>query len=154
MIEQLYQMYYKELTLWCMSMSGDPSLAEDLVQEAFLKALKNAETLEKLKIYQCRSWLYKTVRNLYVDRIRHTVRETVTGELPEQGRMASGYEEADQEQLLGLLPEEERVLFVMRYLQGYNSTELGEFFGLSPASVRTKLASARKHLKKALEGLL
>lgn len=154
MIEQLYQMYFRELTIWCTSMSRDAALAEDLVQEAFLKALRNTETLESLKPYQRRSWLYRTVHNLYIDRIRHTACEMVTGELPDEGRTAPGYDEADQEQLLECLPEEERILFVMRYLQGYNSTELGNFFGLSPASVRTKLASARKHLKKALEGLL
>ena len=55
-------------------------------------------------------------------------------------------------QLLARLPETERVLIVMRYLQGYNSTQIGQILELPPGTVRTKLASARKHLKEMIGG--
>lgn len=57
----------------------------------------------------------------------------------------------DWEQLLNGLPGDEGVLFVMRYLEGYTSKELGEFFGLPPGTVRSRLSDARKHLKTALK---
>jgi len=51
-------------------------------------------------------------------------------------------------QLLNQLPDEERTLFLMRYMQGYNSTELGEMFDLPPSTVRARLLSARKKITK------
>ena len=48
MIDELYGALYKELIKWCVSMTGSRTLAEDLVQEAFLRALINAELLEML----------------------------------------------------------------------------------------------------------
>ena len=39
MLELLYQRYRGELIRWCQSMTGDLSVSEDLVQEAFLLSL-------------------------------------------------------------------------------------------------------------------
>ena len=36
----------------------------------------------------------------------------------------------------------------MRYIEGYNSTELGEIFDLPPSTVRSRLSSARKKMSK------
>lgn len=152
MIEQLYQLCQKELTEWCTLMTHDRSMAEDLVQEAFLRALKNDGLLDSLNEKQQRAWMYRTVKNLYVDKIRHDCRETVTDLLPEQGMEATEYAESDYEMLLSALPEEERMLFTMRYLQGYSSTELGKIFRQPPGTIRSKLSSARKQLKQSLKG--
>ena len=71
-------------------------------------------------------------------------------ELPEEARYTD-YGELENAQLLSGLPEEERILFTMRYLEGYNARELGELFGIPPATVRMRLASARKHLQREWE---
>ena len=47
MIDELYNSLYKELTGWCTAMTGSRALAEDLVQEAFLRALINVSLLEE-----------------------------------------------------------------------------------------------------------
>ena len=76
MIEELYHSYQKELTAWCRGMTQNASLADDLVQEAFLRALINSQVLEHLRENQRRAWLYRTVKNLYLDRVRHSAYET------------------------------------------------------------------------------
>ena len=76
MIEELYHSYQKELTAWCRGMTQNASLADDLVQEAFLRALINSQLLEHLRENQRRAWLYRTVKNLYLDRVRHSAYET------------------------------------------------------------------------------
>lgn len=48
MIEQLYNLCQKDLTNWCCTMTHDRNLLEDPVQEAFLRALINAELLKHL----------------------------------------------------------------------------------------------------------
>lgn len=153
MIEQLYTAYYRELVIWCTTMTGDRSQAEDLVQEAFLRAMKHEGHLSVLEEKQRRSWLYRTVKNLFIDKIRHASFETVTSEVMEESRdsvFEYSYDFLESEQLLQALPDEEQILFVMRYLQGYNSTELSRIFNLPAGTIRARLSSARKHLKEAL----
>ena len=152
MLEQLYQRYHRELLRWCQSMTGDPSVSEDLVQEAFLRAISNQALLEGLSEAQRRAWLYRTVKNQYLDRLRHARFETAAESLPESLRRSPEYDRIDWEQLLDSLPGQEGVLFALRYLEGYTSAELGKLFGLPPGTVRSKLSLARKHLKDALKG--
>jgi len=152
MVEQIYQKYLKELTAWCTSMTCDRAKAEDIVQEAFLRALDHEDLFWTMAEQQCRAWMYRTIKNLYYDRLRHERFETTEEELPEKMTEAFEYEELEQKDLLAKLPKEERMLFVMRYVEGYNSRELGEIFSMPPATVRMKLASARKKLQKEWKG--
>ena len=125
MIEDLYEKYHAELIRWCRRMTQNESAAEDLVQEAFYRALHHTQELDGMDLAQGRAWLYRTVKNLFVDRFRRERREAVMAELPEEARYTD-YGELENAQLLSGLPEEERILFTMRYLEGYNSRELGE----------------------------
>lgn len=149
--EELYRQYREELVNWCTAMAQSRSLAEDLVQEAFLRALMNQELIEGLLPEQQRAWLYRTVRNLYTDRLRRAALETTRFALADEPPFWEDYDEADVRQMLHILPENERILFVMRYWQGYSSSELGEIFGLPAGTVRYQLSSARKRLKSEFE---
>ena len=93
MIEELYRKYHQELVGWCRSMTGNPHTAQELVQEAFLRAMLHEDVLEGLREQQRRSWLYRTVKNLYVDRVRHRSRETIVEELPQQQMDPAMYSE-------------------------------------------------------------
>lgn len=151
-VEHIYQKYFKELTGWCASMTCDKGKAEDIAQEAFLRALDYEALFLGMTEQQCRAWMYRTVKNLYFDRLRHERFEIAEEALPEKMAEASEYEELEQKELLEKLPGEERLLFAMRYMEGYNSRELGEIFSMPPATVRMKLASARKKLQKEWKG--
>lgn len=152
MIEELYKTYHQELLGWSQSMTGNLQTAEELVQEAFLRAMLQTELLATLKESQCRSWLYRTVKNLYIDRIRHTKRENMTEELPEVQKRQEAMDEIEWQEVLDSLPNTEGVIFTMRYLQGYTSKQIGEILSLPAGTVRSKLSSARQHLKEALGG--
>lgn len=152
MIEKLYGQYHQELLNWCRSMTGNLQAAEELVQEAFLRAMLHEGLLKNLQDCQCRSWLYRTTKNLYVDRIRHGRRETTVEELPERQKWPEEMDRVEWEELLNRLPGSEGVIFSLRYLEGYNASQIGEMLSLPPGTVRFKLSSARKHLKEALGG--
>ncbi len=152
MIEELYKKYHQELLGWSQSMTGNLQTAEELVQEAFLRAMLQVELLETLKECQCRSWLYRTVKNLYIDRIRHTKREDVTEELSQVQQRQEAMEEVEWKELLQNLPDLEGVIFTLRYLEGYTSKQIGEILSLPSGTVRFKLSLARQHLKEALGG--
>jgi len=55
-------------------------------------------------------------------------------------------------EILAELPGVEGVIFTLRYLEGYNSNQIGKMLSLPPGTVRFKLSSARQHLKKTLGG--
>ena len=95
--------------------------------------------------------MYRTVKNLYIDRKRREAFETMTEEMPRGGYEDANYTQIDDEQLLNILTQEERMLFTLRYLEGYNATELGKLFGLPSGTVRSRLSSARRRLRKSLK---
>ena len=151
-IEDLYGKFYKEILIYCTAMTKSKSAAEDLVQETYLRAFTHWNDLEDLSKSQCRSWLYKTARNLFIDQIRKQSHETPMEE--EYFPLASFEEDLSQAavaQLIARLPETERPIFTMRYFEGYNSKELGELFALPPATIRSRLASAKRRLREWIE---
>jgi len=70
MAEELYTDFYDQLLGWCTARVRSPAAAEDLVQETFLRAMDRLEDLEPLNRAQRRAWLYRTAKNLAVDRGR------------------------------------------------------------------------------------
>ena len=151
-IEELYGTFYKEMLSYCTALTHRRSAAEDLVQETYLRAMNHWDDFQDLSRNQSRAWLYKTARNLVIDQARKQSHETPAEE--EQLALASFEEDLSQAavaQLIARLPETERTLFTMRYFEGYNARELGEIFDLPSATVRSRLASAKKRLRDWLE---
>lgn len=151
-INDLYGAFYKEMLTYCTALTKNRSTAEDLVQDAYVRAMTHWGDLYKLERSQCRAWLYKTARNLFIDQARRQARETPAEE--EQLALASFEEDLSQAavaQLVGRLPEDERAIFSLRYFEGYNSKELGEIFSLPPATIRSRLASAKWRLREWLK---
>lgn len=146
MIDKLYKDYYNQLLRYCINLSSNnPSIAEDIVQETFIRALENAHILNELTEGQCRSWLYRTAKNIFIDKIRRIAKEPQP-EIPliEEDDLS----EIMVEQLCNQLPGEERTLFWMRYMEGYSSAELGRILDMPPSTVRSKLSAARKKMAK------
>jgi len=138
--------YHNELLWYCINLSGnDRAFAEDIVQDTFMRALENAHILNDMPESKCRSWLYKTARNIFIDKIRRINNEPQ----PDYNEFTEDdLSEVMVRQLCAHLPEEERELFWLRFMEGYNSTELGELYSLSPSTIRSKLSSARKKIRK------
>lgn len=149
MIEELYADHYKELLRYCQALTDAWMAAEDLVQETYLRAMAHQEDLRDLNSRQQRSWLYKTARNLFIDRARRQAREVYGAD---DSAALTPFEEDFSKiavgQLVSRLPEQERGLFAMRYFEGYNAAELGEMFHLSPSTVRGRLASAKRRIRQ------
>lgn len=151
MPEELYDQCYDRLLRYCLGLAGEPATAEDLAQEAFLRALEHWEDVQALGTAQRRSWLYKTARNLYIDLLRKRSREDPGGEEALEGQsFEEDFTALAVRQLVNRLPPEEKALFELRYFQGYHSTELGELFDLPPPTVRARLSAARRRLARWL----
>lgn len=150
-LENIYGAFHRDLLAYCQAMTKSRSDPEDLVQETYLRALTHWEDVESLSRGQCRSWLYRTARNLYIDQLRRLSRETPEEEILAQVPFEEDLTRAAVLQLVGRLPDTERALFSMRYFEGYNARELGELFELPAATVRSRLASAKRRLRQWID---
>ncbi|HEY8421422.1 MAG TPA: sigma-70 family RNA polymerase sigma factor [Thermoclostridium sp.] len=146
MIDLLYSKYYSELLRFCFSLSRDYVFAEDIVHETYLRALSNADILNDMPEAKCRAWLYRTAKNIFIDHVR---RLSKNSEPVDEPVSEDDFSSVMVQMMCQQLPESERTLFLLRYIKGYNSTELGEMFGIPPSTVRARLASAREKLRKS-----
>ena len=151
MWDEMYEEFWDKLEHFCARLCRDESRAEDLAQEVFLKALMNRLLIESFNARQCKAWLFATARNLYCDQVRRAAkeRELMEALLPDETASAAvGL--SDLESLMGTLTPADRMLFELRYTEGYNASELGEMLKLPPGTVRTRLLKIRTKLKDEL----
>ena len=150
--EELYERYYRELSGYAQRMSGSPELGEDLVQDTFLRALQNPGILEDLPPAKLRAWLYRTLKNLYLDRWRRGVLEAAYLEtLREEPQWGKGIQEIENTLLLQALEPLDKTIFQLRFEEGCTAREIGEMLNLPPGTVRSRLSRCRKYLKENLE---
>ena len=153
MWEELYEQYYKELVGYGIRMCADEELAQDLVQETFIRALMHAHTVEELSAAKQRAWLYRTFKNLFFDRCRRAVLETeYTQNLQVEYAEDRGMQEVENAMVLQSISPQDRAMFQLRYFDGYSAEEIAQMMNLPPGTVRSKLSRCRKYLKQNLEG--
>ena len=152
MWEELYETHEQELLRYAVGVCRNREQAEDLVQETFLRAMQNADPFEDLGPSQKRAWLFRTLKNLFCDRFRRASLEDTYAETCREDAAAlePGYGETENVLLLAKLPEQDRVLFQMRYLEGYTASELSELFHLPAGTIRARLSRSRAYLKQIL----
>lgn len=153
MWDEIYQKYQPELFRWCLGACRDRELAADLIQETFLKALQNAHIFEDLGPGQQRAWLYRTMKNLLYDRYRRAVLEAEHLQQADEDAayLDQGIQQIENELILQKLTPEDRMLFTLRYMEGYNASEISEMLSLPPGTIRAKLSRCRKLLKNMME---
>lgn len=141
----LYETFYDALIRYAMTMTNSHAEAEDVVQETFLRAYQNRGLLENVGQNKAKNWLYKTARNLYIDKVRRKSKLPPPEEEPME---EDDFSYIFVQQALQEIPEELSHIVALRYFSGFNSTEIGEILGISPATVRTRLRAASKRLSK------
>lgn len=148
LVAVLYTRHLHELTYYISKMVSNREEQEDVLQETFLRAMENLEKLEGLDEKQRRAWLYRVSRNIVIDRVRRARPEE---ELEERGYEDDALNAVAVAQLVGRLPAHERTVFILRYFEDYNATEIGELLHIPAATARTRLAQAKQKLKKWME---
>jgi RNA polymerase sigma-70 factor (ECF subfamily) len=125
--------------------------AEDLLQDVFLKAMRQGERF--CAITNARAWLYEVARNTLADRMR-LERDTVA--LPED--LSADIEEAAAvdslavclPRVLSELSPEDREAITLCDLEGLNQEEYARRKGLSLPGAKSRVQRARKRLREQL----
>ncbi len=151
-------------------MVRDRTLAEDLAQEAFIRAFNAISTYKTS--YKFSNWIFKIANNHTIDYLRKRKLETVsihgsphasTPEEAEQSRLViESRDETPQdyvehrelggqiESAIGELREEYRTVILLRHVEGYAYEEIAEIMDLPLGTVKTYLHRARAELKERL----
>jgi RNA polymerase sigma-70 factor (ECF subfamily) len=123
--------------------------ANDVVQDVFLRALRELDTLRSATAFG--SWLTAIARNAVRD-VERQMRPTVTMER-EQLRAGTQHEEMDARAALRAirrLPAAYRDTLSMRLIRGMTGPEIASRTGMTPASVRVNLHRGMKLLREQL----
>jgi RNA polymerase sigma-70 factor, ECF subfamily len=142
------------LRAFAISLCGNVDRADDLVQEALLRALANLSSFEPGT--NMSAWLFTILRNLFRSEYRKRRREVedVDGSyadqltsLPEQtGRL----ELAEFREALNLLPPEQRESLILVGATGFSYEEAAQICGCAVGTIKSRVNRARRRLAEIL----
>jgi RNA polymerase sigma-70 factor (ECF subfamily) len=152
--DALYTEYHDRIVRYIASMIRDPVEAEDLAQEAFLRAHTRQETLRDPNA--ARGWLYRIATNVCLDRLRQRVQhvaldaEAVSPSPSAQDRAERAETSACVQRCLDYLPDNYRSVILLFEAHGLTAPEIAELLGVSVANVKIRLHRARRRLQAVM----
>jgi RNA polymerase sigma-70 factor (ECF subfamily) len=154
---ELVEQHSPALFRFALSIVGDRALAEDVVQEALIKAWRKGPIDGEARVP--RAWLMKVTRNTAISLLRAR-RDLIPGndELLQDededstARAAEGREAASHLGVaLSALDEDARGLILLREIDGLSYVEIADLLDLPLHTVKTRLFRARRALKNSME---
>ena len=151
--EQLVAAYQAQLRRLCCVILKDAQLAEDAVQETFLKAYRAMGSVRKDSSE--RTWLTQVAVNTCRDMMksrwfRHIDRSVKIEVLPEPEAPPAPEDTGLYETVLRL-PVKQREVVLLYFYQNMTMQEVSDILQISVSNVSRRLESARKALRKQLE---
>jgi RNA polymerase sigma-70 factor (ECF subfamily) len=148
-LERLYRRHRVELYRWLLRETGDPEIAEDVLQTAFLQAYRALLTGEPPR--EPRSWLFAIARNANRGRFRR--RRVLECELDEELPMLQDESLVWQlREALATLPVNQRAAIVLQEVAGLTYAEIAERLGVTAGAVQMLVFRARRRLRAELLG--
>jgi RNA polymerase sigma-70 factor (ECF subfamily) len=146
--------HHSEMYRICVFVCRDATIAEEAVQAAWLVAWRKLGSVRDPE--HLRPWLVAISVNQAKDLLRKRRRraqiEVIADPSGEPGGRdpATGVDSMDLEAALERLAPDERALLAMRYVAGFNATELSEALGISPSGTRSRLEKLVTGLRQEL----
>ncbi len=153
-IKALFDEQFPPLYRYCLRMTGEPDLAQDVAQEAFVRLVRDEVEGPEPAL---KAWLFRVASNLVRDRWRVTenrrrlleAHPVAPAPPPDAHREVERQETvAAVRRILEGLPERDRVLLLMRE-EGFSYTEIAKEIDVQPSSIGTLLARAQRRFADA-----
>jgi RNA polymerase sigma factor (sigma-70 family) len=157
---EIYNKYYKAMYNTALRIVNDTAEAEDVMQEAFIKAFSKLDTFQGKSTFG--AWLKKITVNLsinsfnknskfrnvsYEDEFRHELDENEGIDVAEE---KPGTKVQKILKAMNSLKESYRIVLTLHLIEGYDYDEICEILGLSAANCRTSISRAKESLRKKL----
>jgi len=156
---KIHDQFHERVKKFIQASVRDDSVADDLVQDAFIRIQENLESVKDPS--KVSSWIFRIAHNLCQDHFRArkksssreeihdglvNLQETPLQKKVEQGEMS----QCVQDQLI-LLPESLRSVLIFADVMEFSHQEIANILGLSVENVKVRVHRARKKFKKILE---
>lgn len=153
--ERLYRENERRVFALCLRLSSDPTLAEELTQDVFVRAWKKLDTFRGDSALS--SWLHPIAVNVALSerrsRRRRLARVVATDDVAalERPQPPPAPEKGfDLEKAMAALPPGARAVFVLHEVEGRTHEEVAALLGLAPGTSKAQLHRARRLLREAL----
>ena len=164
--EKLVLRYQSQIYQLCFRMTGNADDAQDMAQEAFLKAWKHLSGFQFDSAFS--TWLYRLASNCCLDHLRSLKRKPtvsltvenkenedeildVEDNAPSPEEIAITNEERESLRLaMSQLEEEQRQLLTLRVVNDLSYTQIAEILNIKEGTVKSRLSRARENLRKKL----
>jgi RNA polymerase sigma-70 factor, ECF subfamily len=163
--EALYQLHGRRVYALCLRMVGNPSDAEDLMQEAFLQLFRKIATFRGESAFS--TWLHRMTVNVVLMRLRKktlpaaSLEETTEPDEETGGprkdigapdlRLSGAVDRVNLERSIEKLPPGYRTVFVLHDVQGFEHNEIAGIMGCSVGNSKSQLHKARTRLRELLQ---
>ena len=152
----LYDRYSKALFSIILQIIPQQEIAEDVLQEVFLKIWQNIRSYDETKgrLY---TWMLNIARNQAIDRTRskefnNRNKTTELSEIvyTERQTVNAGIDDVGLKKTIGNLPDENRKLLELAYFQGYTQEEISKILNIPLGTVKTRIRATIIQLRKIL----
>ena len=158
-LKTLIQRWQPRLGRLAWRLTGEREPARDIVQDAWLAIVRGLKRLDDPARF--RSWAYRIVSNKCADWTRRRARQRSAAKdlrhaaVSDRGDRSSEADAADEvarlREALRRLPDEQRAILSLHYLDGLGIAEIVRALGVPAGTVKSRLYHARNRLKQALE---
>jgi RNA polymerase sigma-70 factor, ECF subfamily len=155
--EQLVQQYHADLYRYAYWLCKDPDITKDIVQETYLRAWKNLDSLIDIKA--AKAWLFTILRRENArrfERKQFNYDNDAEQDLlvdPDHISPAQAYDNDKLREQISQLPQEYREPLILQVLAGFSSDEIAAMLKLNVNTVNTRLFRARNKLRHQLSNL-
>jgi|SRR5688572_12484026 RNA polymerase sigma-70 factor (sigma-E family) len=154
-LSELYVAYAPDGIRLAFLLTGDRALAEDLVQDAFVRIVGRLRHLREPNAFW--TYLRRTIVNLATSHFRHgrVERAYLDRLAAAPAALANDHDELDETMhrvLLGL-PQRQRAAIVLRFYEDLSDVQTAAVLGCSPGTVRSLVSRGIKTLREGMEGM-
>lgn len=173
-LEEIYRRYYRPVLLFILRLIQNREMAEDLVQETFIRVYNNRKSWQPRSKFT--SWLYRIAKNICIDEKRRywnrlVYADSQFGNNSEKGNstvldrvedsagdardhFALKIDEDEIKKAINQLSPEQREVIILNKYQGMSYHEIAEILGATPESIKQRAYRAHLKLRQILSPLL
>ena len=155
----LFNRYKHKLYSYLLSLTTSPQIAEDIIQDTFLKLWKDRASLKAIDYFN--AYLFTMTRNLAINSFKRMARETaiLAALQPQQNNPAAtvadnlSLKEVEQllHQTIQSLPPQQKLIYTLSREQGLKHEDIAHQLRLSSSTVRNHIVQALRTIRKKIE---
>lgn len=157
--EEIYRRYFRDIYRFCLGLTQDGPLAEEIAQDTFFKALKAVDGFDGSK--DVRAWLFTIARNAFYSHCRRHRRtvplEELAQEPPGTVRIEEKVEDGETafaiHQFLHSMAEPYKEVFTLRVFGELPYEKIGRLFGKSAGWARVTFYRAKVQISEHMEAM-